>query len=80
MSASRPTPDLEDYPLSAVRDCSFSIFAATLRILRSYLASHFTSCTNSTKVILSLQLQTPKCVPVLQLSTTLWRGIGGVEV
>jgi hypothetical protein len=26
----RPTPKLEDHPLSAVRDCLFSIFAATL--------------------------------------------------
>ena len=28
--ASRPTPKLEDHPLSAVRDCLFNIFAATL--------------------------------------------------
>jgi len=27
-----PTPKLEDYPLSAVRDCLFNIFAATLYI------------------------------------------------
>jgi hypothetical protein len=26
----RPTPKLEDHPLSAVRDCLFNIFAATL--------------------------------------------------
>jgi len=30
--APRRTPKLEDYPLSAVRDCLFSIFAATLHI------------------------------------------------
>jgi len=30
--ASRPTPKLEDHPLSAVRDCLFNIFAATLHI------------------------------------------------
>jgi hypothetical protein len=30
--APRPTPKLEDYPLSAVRDCLFSIFAATFCI------------------------------------------------
>ena len=30
--ASRPTPKLEDYPLSAVRGCLFNIFAATLQI------------------------------------------------
>jgi len=28
----RPTPKLEDQPLSAVRDCLFNIFAATLHI------------------------------------------------
>jgi len=27
--APRPTPKLEDHTLSAVRDCSFNIFAAT---------------------------------------------------
>ena len=30
--AFRPTPELEDHPLSAVRDCLFNIFAATLLI------------------------------------------------
>ena len=30
--ASRPTPKLEDHPVSAVRDCLFKIFAATLHI------------------------------------------------
>jgi hypothetical protein len=30
LSAPRPTPKLEDSPLSAVRDCLFNIFAATL--------------------------------------------------
>jgi hypothetical protein len=30
--APRSTPKLEDHPLSAVRDCLFSIFAATLHI------------------------------------------------
>jgi hypothetical protein len=28
--APRPTPKLEDHPLSAVRDCLFNTFAATL--------------------------------------------------
>ena len=28
--APRPTPELEDHPLSAVRDCLFNIVAATL--------------------------------------------------
>jgi hypothetical protein len=32
LSAPRPTPKLEDHLLSAVRDCLFSIFAATLYI------------------------------------------------
>jgi len=30
--APRPTPKLEDHPLSAVRDCLFSLFATTLHI------------------------------------------------
>ena len=30
MLAPRPTPQLQDHPLSAVRDCLFNIFAATL--------------------------------------------------
>ena len=30
--APRPTPNLEDHPLLAVRDCLFNIFAATLHI------------------------------------------------
>jgi hypothetical protein len=29
--AASPTPKLEDHPLSAVRDCLFNIFAATLQ-------------------------------------------------
>jgi hypothetical protein len=32
--APRPTPKLEDHPLSAVRDCLFNIFTATLHIWR----------------------------------------------
>jgi hypothetical protein len=32
MFAPRPTPKLEDHPLSVVCDCLFSIFAATLHI------------------------------------------------
>jgi hypothetical protein len=32
LSATRPTPKLEDHPSSAVRDCLFNIFAATLHI------------------------------------------------
>jgi hypothetical protein len=30
--APRPTPKLEEHPLLAVRDCLFSIFAATVHI------------------------------------------------
>ena len=30
--APRPTPKLEDHPLSAVRNCLFNLFAATLHI------------------------------------------------
>jgi hypothetical protein len=35
--APRPTPNLEDHPLSAVSDCLFDIFAATLHIWRPFL-------------------------------------------
>ena len=35
--ANRPTPKLEDHPLPAVRNCSLSIFAATLHIRRPFL-------------------------------------------
>jgi hypothetical protein len=35
--APRPTPNLEDHPLSAVRDCLFNVFAATLHNWRSSL-------------------------------------------
>jgi hypothetical protein len=33
----RPIPMLEDHPLSAVRDCLFNTFAATLRTQRTFL-------------------------------------------
>jgi hypothetical protein len=33
--APRPNPKLEDHPLSAVRDCLFNIFAATLHTWRA---------------------------------------------
>jgi hypothetical protein len=32
LSAPRPTPNLEDHPLSADRECLINIFAATLHI------------------------------------------------
>jgi len=32
--APRPTPNLEDHPLSVVRDCLFNILTATLRSWR----------------------------------------------
>jgi hypothetical protein len=35
--APRPTPKLEDHPLSAVRDCLFNVFAATLHYWRPFL-------------------------------------------
>ena len=37
LSAPRPTTSLEDNPLSAVRDCILSIFAATLHIWKPIL-------------------------------------------
>jgi hypothetical protein len=33
----RPNPKLEDHPLSAVRDCLFNVFTATLHISRPFL-------------------------------------------
>jgi len=30
--ASRPTPKLEDHPSSAVRDCLFNLFVATIKV------------------------------------------------
>ena len=35
--APRPAPKLEDHPFSAVRDCLYNIFAATLHIWRPFL-------------------------------------------
>jgi len=35
--ATCPTPKMEDHPLSAVRDCLFKVFAATLHIWRPFL-------------------------------------------
>jgi hypothetical protein len=32
LAAPRPTPKLEDHPLSAVRECLFNIFVATFHI------------------------------------------------
>jgi len=32
LSAPRPTPKLENHPLSAILDCLFNVFAATLHI------------------------------------------------
>jgi hypothetical protein len=38
LSAPCPTPKLEDHPLSAVRDCLFNIFTATIHIQRMHHA------------------------------------------
>jgi hypothetical protein len=35
--APHPTPYMEDHPLSAVRDCLLSIFAATFHIWKLFL-------------------------------------------
>ena len=37
LQAHQPTSNLEDHPLSAVRDCLFNIFAGTLQIWRPFL-------------------------------------------
>jgi hypothetical protein len=44
LSAPRPTPKLEDHTLSAVRDCLFHIFAATLRIEGRYSIRNLKTC------------------------------------
>jgi hypothetical protein len=38
--APRQTPQLEDHPLSAVRDCLFNIFAATLRGIQQVIKNY----------------------------------------
>jgi hypothetical protein len=38
--APHPTPKLEDHPLSAVRDCLFNIFVATLNYLEAISSIH----------------------------------------
>ena len=35
--ALRPTPKLENHPLSAFRDCLFNVFAVTLHVCRPFL-------------------------------------------
>jgi len=45
--APRPTPKLEDHPSSAVRDCLFDLFAATLLIGSRYLTFFFSSSVTS---------------------------------
>jgi hypothetical protein len=42
--APRPTPQLEDQSLLAVRDCLFNIFAATLLIGGCSYVSNLTTC------------------------------------
>jgi hypothetical protein len=42
--APRPTPKLEDHPFSAVRDCLFNIFAATLHIAGRSSISNLRTC------------------------------------
>ena len=42
--APRQTPKLEDHPVSAVRDCLFNIFAATLHIGGHSSICNLTTC------------------------------------
>ena len=42
--AYRPTPKLEDHPLSTVRDCLFNIFAVTLHIGGRFSTRKLISC------------------------------------
>jgi hypothetical protein len=63
--ALRPTPKLEDNPLSAVRDCLFNVFAATLHIRRPFLhpqpegapcrGDRYTTCHESFATIVTKQ-------------------------
>jgi hypothetical protein len=56
--APRPTPKLEDHPLSAVCDCLFNIFTATLHIGgRSSIFSLRTHCDMVTGTDLSWDVE-----------------------
>jgi hypothetical protein len=44
LSTPRPTPKLEDHPLSALRDCLFNIFAATLHIEGCFSLHNLRTC------------------------------------
>ena len=42
--ATRPKPKLEDHPLSAARECLYSIIVATLRIWKPFIRTMRTRC------------------------------------
>jgi hypothetical protein len=73
--ASRPTSKLEDYPLSTVRDCLFSIFAATLHIWSPSPSSAARWCVmpwwQGPKSVMTLLLP-PICYPQV------WAGLDAV--
>jgi hypothetical protein len=81
--ASRPNPKLEDHPLSAVSDCLFNIFAATLHIggrssirnLRTHHAVvtgiHLTGQTRALRIIIQHSSSTTTDLIII-LSSILW--------
>ena len=82
--AHRPTPKLEDHPLSAVRDCLFDIFAATLHYggcssVRNLKTRHAV-VTGSHISRTSKYIKSAKCLPSGRLIEppkpvcTWWRG------
>jgi len=58
--APHPTPNLEDHPLSAVRDCLFNIFAVTLHIggrpsIHNLRTRHAITGTHLSRKLLAIQ-------------------------
>jgi len=73
LSAPRPTPKLEDHTLSAVRDCLFHIFVATLHIGGCYSVRNLKSChavvtgTHLSRFATPLNALNPKLNPICHL-------------
>ena len=64
----RPTPKLEDSPLSAVRDCLFNTFAATLHIRNHFLYTQpddAPRCGNRDSLITERLITSSKLQPVI---------------
>jgi len=70
--APRPTPQLEDHPLSAVRDCLFNLFVATLHIggrssIRNPRTRH--AVVTGTHYMVQLYTSVNKCINTFLLNT-----------